>query len=145
MKYRNRTALSLVVGCGLAVGACSSPATTEVEDPGAGGNSGRVAADLKIVVTDEDGEEHEYDVSCSDSESAASDAACADLTNYAVGIFDGVADDEMCAQIMEGAEIALVTGTIDGKEVNSEFNRRNSCEASRWQFITDMTDFDPAA
>lgn len=145
MKSKNRTALGLVLGCGLAVGACSSPATTEVESPGAGGDSGRIAADLKIVVTDEDSEEHNYQVACSASDAAASDAACADLANYATGIFDGVPDDAMCAQVMEGTETATVTGTINGKDINSEFSRRNSCESSRWQFITDMTDFDPAA
>ena len=39
---------------------------------------------------------------------------------------------QMCTQIYGGPETATVTGTWNGKKVDSTFSRKNGCEIKRW-------------
>lgn len=39
---------------------------------------------------------------------------------------------QMCTQIYGGPEVATVTGTWNGKKVDTRFGRKNGCELKRW-------------
>jgi len=40
-----------------------------------------------------------------------------------------------CTQIYGGPEIADVSGTFDGKPVNTQFSRGDGCEIERWKQV----------
>jgi hypothetical protein len=60
--------------------------------------------------------------------------ACARLAAVS-NPFKPVPRDVMCTQIYGGPQVALVTGTYDGRRVNARFNRVNGCEISRWDRV----------
>ncbi|WP_460357480.1 SSI family serine proteinase inhibitor [Actinoallomurus acanthiterrae] len=61
--------------------------------------------------------------------------ACAALATAGVAGKDPFAPtpkNVMCTQIYGGPETATVTGTWNGKKVDSTFSRKNGCEIKRW-------------
>jgi hypothetical protein len=46
--------------------------------------------------------------------------------------FAPVPPDTVCTQIFAGPQEALVTGTVAGRKIWARFNRRNGCQADRW-------------
>jgi hypothetical protein len=40
--------------------------------------------------------------------------------------------DVACAELYGGPDQARVTGTIDGRRVDAEFNREDGCQITRW-------------
>ncbi|WP_433179130.1 SSI family serine proteinase inhibitor [Actinoallomurus sp. CA-150999] len=61
--------------------------------------------------------------------------ACAALTAAGAAGQDPFAPtpkNVMCTQIYGGPETATVTGTWNGKKVDSTFSRKNGCEIKRW-------------
>ncbi|MCO6007404.1 SSI family serine proteinase inhibitor [Actinoallomurus purpureus] len=61
--------------------------------------------------------------------------ACAALAAAAAAGKDPFAPtpkDQMCTQIYGGPETATVTGTWNGKKIDTTFSRRNGCEIKRW-------------
>lgn len=72
-----------------------------------------------------------------DGPSAEHDAAvCAWLAgDGAAALAATGADDEVCTQIYGGPEVAKVTGTLDGEEVDASFTRGNGCEIARFDAV----------
>jgi hypothetical protein len=58
-------------------------------------------------------------------------ARLADLSNP----FRPVPKDALCTQIYGGPEVALVTGTFRGRQVNARFNRTDGCQIARWNRV----------
>ena len=44
----------------------------------------------------------------------------------------------MCTQQYGGPETATITGSWQGKPVNSTLSRKNGCEISRWDALKDV-------
>ena len=49
--------------------------------------------------------------------------------------FAPVPEGTACTQIFGGPEIADVTGTFNGKAVDTQFSRGNGCELERWKRV----------
>jgi len=49
--------------------------------------------------------------------------------------FRPVPKDALCTQIYGGPEVALVTGTFRGRQVNARFNRTDGCQIARWNRV----------
>jgi len=49
--------------------------------------------------------------------------------------FAPVPKDTACTQIYGGPEIADVSGTFNGKHVETQFSRGNGCELERWKKV----------
>lgn len=64
--------------------------------------------------------------------------ACAVLANAKGDPFAPTPKDQMCTQIYGGPEVAKVTGTWNGKQVDSQFSRKNGCELKRWATLGDL-------
>lgn len=50
----------------------------------------------------------------------------------AAALRDEGSGDEVCTEIYGGPEVARVTGTIDGKELDATFTRVNGCQIARY-------------
>jgi hypothetical protein len=59
------------------------------------------------------------------------DAACKALAANRSAL-DPVPADVVCSQLYGGPSQATIRGTLDGREVAAELNRRNGCEIERW-------------
>ncbi|MCW2747989.1 MAG: hypothetical protein JWP10_1131 [Nocardioidaceae bacterium] len=64
-------------------------------------------------------------------------AACAALIKTEASVFEAVPADRMCTAIFGGPQVAKVTGTLDGKEIDASFSRTNGCEIARWDALGD--------
>jgi len=64
-------------------------------------------------------------------------AAAQLLDNPAVAkrLVEGAPADQMCTEIYGGPDIAAVTGTLAGVEVNTTFHRNNGCGISDWELF----------
>ena len=49
--------------------------------------------------------------------------------------FAPVPKDSACTQIFGGPELADVSGTFNGKPVDTQFSRGNGCEIERWKKV----------
>ncbi|CAM5545088.1 SSI family serine proteinase inhibitor [Streptomyces narbonensis] len=70
--------------------------------------------------------------------------ACARLEDHAqagTDPFEAVPQDAMCTQVYGGTAVAHVTGTWQGRKIDSRFSRVNGCEIARW---TDLQPVLPA-
>ena len=135
---RTPSRLLLVIGSSLVtalvLGACST-------DTGPDSNPSSSAIDtagtsLSIVV-DDDGKTHEWTLTCDPDGGTHPDpqGACAFLDlakQWGRDPFAPVPEDHVCAEIYGGPQTATVKGTWDGKNVDAQFNRTNSCEIERW-------------
>lgn len=50
--------------------------------------------------------------------------------------FDPVPSNTPCPELYGGPETARVVGTIEAREIISEFSKVNGCEIARWQDLT---------
>jgi len=50
-------------------------------------------------------------------------------------LVEGAPADQMCTEIYGGPDIATVTGTLGGAEVNTTFHRNNGCGISDWELF----------
>jgi Subtilisin inhibitor-like len=57
------------------------------------------------------------------------EAACEQLTAESL---EPLPPDTVCTQIYGGPEVARVSGTFRGRQVDSRFSRTNGCEIHRW-------------
>lgn len=139
--------LLLLTGCGAgnnatppgsATGEPASRPPTTVPDPSA---SVDLAADtqLTILVTaGDDAEPVTYELECTAGspvgESGLPDpaAACEVLTANGDLISAEPDPGAMCTQQYGGPETAVVTGTVDGEQVNARLSREDGCEIARW-------------
>jgi len=49
--------------------------------------------------------------------------------------FAAVPKGQMCTMIFAGPQVSTVTGTWQGKPVNTTFDRKNGCETTRWNAL----------
>jgi hypothetical protein len=115
--------------------ACGSDGTTAGTDPG---TDAPAATDLTVTVDRGDGSEAtEYTLTCGPPGGThpAPQAAC-DLLAAAASLdpnpLEPVPPDVACTEIYGGPQTATVTGTIDGEQVDTTFDRVNGCEIARW-------------
>jgi hypothetical protein len=62
--------------------------------------------------------------------------ACDRIVSAGRRLFAPVASGSLCTEIYGGPQVALVTGTVDGRRVWAKFQRRNGCEIARWQRVS---------
>ncbi|MFJ2619914.1 hypothetical protein [Glutamicibacter sp. NPDC087344] len=131
---RRRTAvtgpLTVLVVMGIAgsfLTGCSAP---EASTP---------SADLNIVIRD-DGKSvsHEYRLLCNadqvleGSTLPTAKAACELLVAQPSILTEPADPNRMCTEIYGGPNTAEVTGTLNGKTVNTSFDRHNGCAIGDW-------------
>jgi Subtilisin inhibitor-like len=59
-------------------------------------------------------------------------AACAELVSAKGDPFAETPKGTACSMIYGGAQKAQVTGSFDGRPVDTKFSRTNGCEVARW-------------
>jgi hypothetical protein len=64
--------------------------------------------------------------------------ACKILESLPREIFDGDAHDTACGEAIYGPETAHLKGTVNGRDVDAQFNRRNTCNNERWLKIAPL-------
>jgi Subtilisin inhibitor-like len=62
--------------------------------------------------------------------------ACQRLASGSRELFAPLRKDMVCTQIYGGAQVALVTGMLDGRRLWARFQRRNGCEIARWNRLS---------
>jgi hypothetical protein len=62
--------------------------------------------------------------------------ACERLASGGRQLFAQVKAGQICTQIYGGPQVALVTGTLDGRRLWARFQRRNGCEIARWNRLS---------
>jgi hypothetical protein len=67
-------------------------------------------------------------------------AACRRLLSAGRTIFAPTAPGTACSQIYGGPEVAVITGTLDGRRVWASFRRRDGCELARWDRVSFLLD-----
>ena len=55
-------------------------------------------------------------------------------------LLEAPAEDEVCTQIYGGPEVATVTGTLDGEQVDATFSRENGCAVARFDAAAALWD-----
>lgn len=107
-------------------------------DVNAGETKAAPKTKLTVEVTTGDKEVKKFDVQCGPDDGTVKNlsASCAALTPEALA---PVPKDQACTMQIGGPETATIKGTLDGKEVEAEFSRKNGCEISRWKLIEKMT------
>lgn len=69
-------------------------------------------------------------------EGDAAEEACRTLEDEATMALLGPAeDDEACAELDGGSEVATVVGTVDGREVDTVIRRDDGCGVERWDAL----------
>lgn len=63
------------------------------------------------------------------------EAACAQIEEVGTEPFVLDTSDMMCTMQVGGPEVVHVTGHVDGTEVDTEFNKLNGCEISRFESV----------
>lgn len=120
-------AVALVV-----LSSCGKDATSDSgtdDAPAADGTS------LTIVVTPaEDAETSTYELTCDPAggDHPQPEQACDAIAAAGADVFDPVPADETCTQLYGGPQVATITGTYDGEDVDATFSRENGCEIDRW-------------
>jgi hypothetical protein len=119
-------AVALVV-----VSACGSSGS----DGGGSGDAPTTGDALTIVVTPaEDAEPTTYELTCDPAggDHPQPQQACDAIADAAPDVFDPVPADQACAQLYGGPQVATITGTFDGQDVDASFSRKDGCEVDRW-------------
>jgi hypothetical protein len=65
-------------------------------------------------------------------------AACAALAKNGAKFLPPTSGDLVCTMIFGGDQTAVITGTWQGKAVNSSFSRENGCEIARWDALVPL-------
>lgn len=58
--------------------------------------------------------------------------ACEFLAENSGVLEQEIPPDQICTEIYGGPETAEISGTIDGKSINTSLNRSNGCAIKRW-------------
>ncbi|MHA7274312.1 SSI family serine proteinase inhibitor [Arthrobacter sp. TMT4-20] len=139
-------------GCGAESGgpATGSTSTAPTPDATAGtpeasaspGDEATADSQLTVIVSaGDDVEPVTYELACAAGapvgESALPDpaAACAVLAAHGDLIKTEPDPDAMCTMQYGGPETAVVTGTLDGEQIDASFSRENGCEIDRWSMF----------
>ncbi len=128
-----RTVLTLACAAALAVAGCGG----DDEQP-ASALRHPALADLTVSV-DPDGKGAEKprsaDVKCAE---AGDSQVCGVVAGLTAGSFARTGSAMACTEQYGGPEVATVTGTFRGTNVNARYSRVNGCEISRWQGVADL-------
>lgn len=97
-------------------------------------------AQLSITVDDGTGKIATYSLSCEPAGGDHPDpaAACASLAAAGTEAFAPADPDLACTEIYGGPQTATVTGSLDGTQVNSAYNRTDGCQIARWDALADV-------
>lgn len=127
-------ALAALTGCGSGDG---SDGGSDAAGGGAGtGSADDAATSLTIVVTlDEGVEPKTYTLTCDPAggDHPQPEQACDAIAAAGAEVFDPVGADQACTEIFGGPQVATVTGTYGGSDVDATFSRQNGCEIDRWE------------
>ncbi|TQN28645.1 subtilisin inhibitor-like [Haloactinospora alba] len=90
---------------------------------------------LTITVTGGDRSGAEWTLTCGPAggDHPDSAAACEELAELSPEAFAEVPEDQPCTHIHGGPEAAEVSGTMDGTEIDTEFNKSGGCEMERYE------------
>ena len=93
--------------------------------------------DLTVVVSNGDGNEETFTVTCdpADGTHPRPESACEFLklaAEWGEDPFAPVPDDAVCSQQYGGDQTAAVTGVWLGRDIDASFSRQNGCEINRW-------------
>ena len=55
-------------------------------------------------------------------------------------VFAEIRDGTVCTDKMYGPQQAVITGTWEGREIDTSLSRRGSCEEARWQRLAPLTE-----
>jgi len=118
--------LLLVAGCG----STGEPSDGSAEGP---------RIDLTVEVSEGEGApERTWELTCDPEGGSHPDAAAACDTLLELGREQAVGPvpaDMQCTQIYGGPQVARVTGTWDGEQVDARFDRTDGCQISRWDAL----------
>ncbi|MEU3744832.1 MULTISPECIES: SSI family serine proteinase inhibitor [Streptomyces] len=93
---------------------------------------------VKVAESGRPGADGTFELTCDDRAGGthpAAEDACARLEDHAqagTNPFKPVPRDAMCTQVYGGTAVAHVTGTWQGRKIDSRFSRVNGCEIDRW-------------
>jgi hypothetical protein len=62
-------------------------------------------------------------------------SACGRLLSGGRALFAPTPPGTACSQIYGGPQVAVVSGTLDGRRLWSSFHRRDGCEVTRWNRV----------
>jgi hypothetical protein len=116
---------------GLSACASSDAGSDDASDSG----SSDAGTSLTIVVTPAEGAKTStYDLTCDPAggEHPQPAQACDAIAAAGADIFEEPPADQTCTQQYGGPQVATITGTYDGKDVEATFSRANGCEIDRW-------------
>lgn len=121
----------------------SVPTSPSTGSPGAAGGGN---ADLTIVIKpSETAAAVTYTLTCSGGDPSGQPAhpdpagACAALlANGSLLFQQPPPTDQACTMQFGGPETATVTGTVDGRAVNSTYTRANGCNINEWDSVVDI-------
>ncbi|MET0468554.1 MAG: SSI family serine proteinase inhibitor [Aeromicrobium sp.] len=122
-------AMMVLSACGSDGG---SDAASDASDDAPAGDT----TSLTIVVTPAEGAETStYELTCDPAggDHPQPQQACDAVAQAGADIFDPVPADQSCTQVYGGPQVATVTGTYEGKDVDATFSRDDGCEIDRWE------------
>lgn len=92
---------------------------------------------LTITVTGGEHAGSEWKLTCGPTggDHPDSAAACEKLAELSPDAFAEVPEDQACTHIYGGPETADVSGTVDGTEIDTEFNKSGGCEMERYETL----------
>lgn len=102
--------------------------------------------DLAVTLReDADAPEHKFQLIARDGQVAAGctlpdpGGALAAVKRFGEDIFfPKPGPPKLCTQQYGGPQVAVVTGSIDGRPVNSTFTRTDGCEIARWRAMAPL-------
>jgi hypothetical protein len=122
----------------LALAGCGE---TEGADTGSGGGGDTTAAPatsltISVLPNGTEATPMEWTLECDPAGGShpQPDAACAALAAHPEAL-EPVPKATACTMIFGGPQRATITGTLDGEDVNAEFNRGGGCEIERWDAL----------
>lgn len=103
-------------------------------------------ADLTITLTESPGAaEHSFRLVANNGKVSPKstlpdpDAALAAVERYGEGIFfPEPRPEQLCTQQYGGPQVALVSGTFNGRPVTSHFSLTDGCEISKWRAMAPL-------
>lgn len=149
-RRKARRGIVPVLLCASVLIASAGCGTGSVADPGSGNptptaepgrtSSANGGTTLTIVVDDGGGAVVTWRLTCNPSggDHPQPQKACRALADHGARALPAVPRDRTCAQVVDGPQVATVTGTWSGEQVDSHFSRRNACETARWDALTGL-------
>lgn len=143
-----RPATAVVSALALLAAACGEEDTSAPNTSAPAGDG--VTADLTIQYEHSEADvAFEYGIECGPDSNALTgaaeqaeidaSAACEALDDAAVveRLVDGPPDDQVCTEIYGGADVAGITGSVSGQDVDATVDRTNGCGIADWDDLLD--------